>query len=204
MANPNDIRVKDVRCEFEDTPFRAPLKFGGRIVDGSQVVNVFATVEAADGRLAVGHGSMPLGNVWGWPTSRVSAEDTAEAVRRTAKAAARWLAAYPDAGHPLDIGHDLEHALRGLADSVAAEMGLPEPMPTMMALVAASPVDAALHDAYGKIHGRNVYECYGPPYVNNDLAHYLTPEFRGETLDRYIQAKPQPTMPLTWSAPSTP
>src|SRR5690349_3237583 len=149
MSNPNDIRVKDVRCDVEDTPFRTPLKFGGRVVDGSQVVHVSATVETADGRRAVGHGSMPLGNVWGWPTSRVSSEDTAEAVRRTADRASRWLAAYADAGHPLDIGHDLEHALRGLADAAVAEMGLAEPMPTMMALVAASPVDAALHDAYG-------------------------------------------------------
>src|SRR3954468_11915708 len=158
MNNPNDIRVKDVRCDFEDTPFRAPLKFGGRIVDGSQLVHVAATVETADGRRAGGNGGMPLGNVWGGPTSRVSSEDTAEAVRRTAQRASRWLAAHADAGHPLDIGHDLEHALQGLAEAVVAEMGLAEPMPTMMALVAASPVDVALHDAYGKVHGRNVYE----------------------------------------------
>ena len=65
---------------FEDTPFRTPLKFGGRVVDGSQVANVAVTVETADGRRAVGEGSMPLGNVWGWPSPNVAPTDAAEAV----------------------------------------------------------------------------------------------------------------------------
>jgi len=196
MPQVNDVRVKDVRCEFEDTPFRTPLKFGGRVVDGSQIVNVAVTVEAADGRRAVGEGSMPLGNVWGWPSPDVVPADAAEAVRRLATSASRWLAAYPDAGHPLDVGHHLEHALEGLAAEVVGELGLSEPMPKLMALVAASAVDAALHDAYGKVHGRSVYACYGPEFVARDLSHYLTPEFRGEYLDRYVSPTPRPTFPL--------
>ena len=47
MPQATDVRVKDVSCELEDTPFRAPLKFGGRIVDGSQVVSVSVTVGGA-------------------------------------------------------------------------------------------------------------------------------------------------------------
>jgi L-alanine-DL-glutamate epimerase-like enolase superfamily enzyme len=65
-----------------------------------------------------------------------------------------------------------------------------------MALVAASPVDAALHDAFGKVHGRSAFACYGPEFVARDLSHYLTPEFRGEYLDRYVSASPKPTFPL--------
>ena len=197
MSHTHDIRVKDVRCTFEDTPFRAPLKFGGRIVDGSQLVHVSATVETNDGRTAVGAGAMPLGNVWGWPSSRVSPDEGAEAVRRLAVAASAWLGDYRDPGHPLDIGADLEHALAGLAAGVVKALNLAEAMPTMMALVAASAVDAAFaRRLTGKAHGRNVYECYGPEFVDHDLAHFLTPEFRGETLDRYVNAKPLESLPL--------
>ncbi len=37
---------------------------------------------------------------------------------------------------------------------------------------------------------------FGPEFLRNDLGHYLGPEFRGETLDRYIPAEPQPSLPL--------
>ena len=50
---------------------------------------------------------------------------------------------------------ELEHAWPALADKVIAEMALAEKMPRLMTLVAASPLDAAVHDAFGKVHGRN-------------------------------------------------
>ena len=196
MAHANDVRIKDVRCEFEETPFRTPLKFGGRVVAESQVTHVAVAVETADGRRAEGKGAMPLGNVWGWPSNRVAADDAAEAVRRLALAASKWLADYAEAGHPLDVEIELERALDGLADGVVKDLKLAEPMPKLMALVAASPVVAGLHDAYGKVHGRSVYDCYGPEFVARDLSHYLTPEFQGEWLDRYVSPAPRPTMPL--------
>src|SRR5689334_3241819 len=95
-AHPRDVRIRAARCDFEPTPFRAPLKFGGRVVDGSEVANITVTVEDRSGRAAEGFGSMPLGNVWGWPSDRVAAADAAEAVRRLAHAAAGWLAGYRD------------------------------------------------------------------------------------------------------------
>ena len=196
MAHVNDVRIKGVRCEFEETPFRTPLKFGGRVVAGSQVIHVVAAVETADGRRAEGAGAMPLGNVWGWPSAVVSPDEGAEAVRRLALASSDWLAEYAEAGHPLDVEIELERALDSLADEVVKDLGLAEPMPKLMALVAASPTVAALHDAYGKVHGRSVYDCYGPEFVSRDLSHYLTPEFQGEYLDRYVSRAPRPTMPL--------
>jgi hypothetical protein len=32
--------------------------------------------------------------------------------------------------------------------------------------------------------------------MTHDLAHYLTPEFKGEYLDKYVLPKPKPRMPL--------
>jgi L-alanine-DL-glutamate epimerase-like enolase superfamily enzyme len=62
--------------------------------------------------------------------------------------------------------------------------------------VTASPFDAAVHDAYGKLHGRNCFQTLGPEFLKNDLSHYLGPEFRGETLDRYILPHATPQLPL--------
>ena len=63
------------------------------------------------------------------------------------------------------------------------------PIPKLCTLVTASPVDAALHDAFGRLHNRNVFSAFGSSFVRHDLAHYLSPEFRGESWDRYIAPK---------------
>ena len=65
-------------------------------------------------------------------------------------------------------------------------------MPKLCVLVTASPVDAAIHDAFGKLHGRSSYTVCGKDFVRHDLAHYLNAEFRGEYLDQYIAPKPAP------------
>jgi L-alanine-DL-glutamate epimerase-like enolase superfamily enzyme len=69
-------------------------------------------------------------------------------------------------------------------------------MPRLAELVAASPFEAAIHDAYGKSIGANSYNLLGGEFVHHDLAHYLTPEFAGENLDRYTLRQPKAKMPL--------
>jgi L-alanine-DL-glutamate epimerase-like enolase superfamily enzyme len=191
-----DVRIVDARFEVEETPYRAPLKFGGRVVDGSKVLNVYATVETSAGRRAEGHGAMPVGNVWGWPTSRVEPSLTEQAVRRTAEGIVKLAASCREKGHALDLVAAIEPRYQATADAITVSLGIREGMPKLMTLVAASPFDAAVHDAYGKVHGRNVYQCYGEEFANHDLAHDLTPEFRGEYLDRYVLPEPKPTLPL--------
>lgn len=196
MSASTDVRIVDARCELEETPFRAPLKFGGRVVDASKIINVYATVETSAGRRATGHGAMPVGNVWGWPSTQVSMLEAEQAVCRTAQALVAQAATQREKGHPLDLVAALEAAYQPTADAIAVEMGLAEPMPKLMTLVAASPLDAAIHDAYGKAHGRNVYHCYGAEFIDRDLGHFLTAEFRGEYMDRYVLPEPKASMPL--------
>jgi L-alanine-DL-glutamate epimerase-like enolase superfamily enzyme len=47
-------------------------------------------------------------------------------------------------------------------------------MPWLAALVCCSAFDLALHDAYGQFYGVPTYETYGPPYMEHDLARYLS------------------------------
>jgi L-alanine-DL-glutamate epimerase-like enolase superfamily enzyme len=62
--------------------------------------------------------------------------------------------------------------------------------------VTASAFDDAVHDAFGKVHGVSSYQTYGPDFMSHDLAHYLGPEFAGESLTQYVSAEPKPRMPL--------
>jgi L-alanine-DL-glutamate epimerase-like enolase superfamily enzyme len=69
-------------------------------------------------------------------------------------------------------------------------------MSTLAILVAASPTEAAIHDALGKTLGDNSYNLLGPEYVNRDLGSYLGSDFAGEYLDRYTLRQPKAKMPL--------
>ena len=76
------------------------------------------------------------------------------------------------------------------------QAGLSEAMPRLAQLVAASPLEAAIHDAFGQAHAQNAYNLLGPEWVSADLAHYLSNDFAGEYLDRYTSRQPKPRMPL--------
>ncbi len=51
----------------------------------------------------------------------------------------------------------------------SGELKLAEPIPKLCTLVTASPFDAAMHDAFGKVHGLNCYHTYGPEFMRHDL-----------------------------------
>jgi L-alanine-DL-glutamate epimerase-like enolase superfamily enzyme len=103
---------------------------------------------------------------------------------------------YRDFGHPLEITHELAQAHATIAKSIAAEKSLAEPMPRLAQLVAASPLEAGIHDAYGKTLGQNSYNLLGAEYVNRDIGSYLNQDFAGEYLDRYTLREPKARMPL--------
>jgi L-alanine-DL-glutamate epimerase-like enolase superfamily enzyme len=103
---------------------------------------------------------------------------------------------YSGVGHPLEITHNLAQSYQSAADQITRAAGLVEPMPRLAQLVAASPLEAAVHDAYGKALGQNSYNLLGREFVDGDLAAYLTPEFAGEYLDQYTLRAPKPRMPL--------
>jgi L-alanine-DL-glutamate epimerase-like enolase superfamily enzyme len=105
-------------------------------------------------------------------------------------------AGHAEAGHPIDLTWTLEPAYHQAAAEVSRELNLAEPIPPLCTLVAASAFDAALHDAFGKVHGLNCYHTYGPDFLTHDLGHYLGPEFAGERLDRYLTTAPTPRLPL--------
>ncbi len=196
MTKPTDIYLKNVATSTERIDYRAPIKFGGRVVVDVVLLNVTVDVETRDGRRGQGFGSMPMGNVWGWPTDKVTGDDTLAAMVSLGERLAAGANDYADAGHPLEITHDLSADYDPVANAVTEEAELAEPMPRLAQLVSASPVEAAIHDAFGKTLGENSYNLLGLEFVNTDLSKYLTDEFVGEYLDRYTLREPKPQMPL--------
>ncbi len=191
-----DVRIKHVQFSYEDYLYRTPIKFGGVASDRATLLNVECDVETGDGKTARGFGSMSLGNVWSFPSRKLSYDQTLAAMKALAERVAGIMSACAFSGHPIELTHALEPDYLKAAGEVSRLLQLADPVPLLCALVVASPFDAALHDAYGKAHGLNCYHTYGPDFLAPDLGHFLGSEFAGETLDRYVSRTPQPRLPL--------
>ena len=197
MSKSTDIRIKSAACVVESLPFRAPLKFGGRVIEKSLLLNVDVEVESRDGkRHASGFGSMPLGNIWAWPSEKVTPEQSEVAMRRFAEEVVDIAGACNEYGHPIDLVYHLSAEYDHLAKQLASQMKLAEPIPELAQLVAASPFDAALHDAYGRLHNVNSFDTLSSKFMNHDLSEYLDIEFKGDYLDKYTLRQPKERMPL--------
>ena len=189
-----DIRLCELQSRTVRYAYRVPMKFGGRVVTDAVLLDVDVEVETRDGRRGVGRGSMPMSNAWAWPSQTVSGHDALAAMIALGEQAVRDASQYREFGHPLDITHALASQYQTASDGITAQFA--ERMPRLAQLVAVSPLEAAIHDAYGKALGLNSYNVLGPEFANHDLAHYLTAEFAGEYLDRYTSRAPKPSMPL--------
>ena len=194
--HPRAIRIDNVEYSFEDWSYRTPIKFGGIALDRVTLLNAWCSVSTSDGKRGRGFGSMPLGNVWSFPSRRLSYNQTLAAMKKLADRIARLYRECGESGHPIDITWTLEPEYFRAADEISRELSLADPVPPLCALVTASPFDAALHDAYGKLYGLNSYHTYGPDFLPNDLGHYLGDDFAGEHLPQYVSAEPAPRLPL--------
>jgi L-alanine-DL-glutamate epimerase-like enolase superfamily enzyme len=190
------ISIGDVQFSYEEFRYRAPYKFGGVPVDRATILNVNITVRTRDGRTAKGFGSMPLGNVWSFPSREMSYDTTLGAMKSLAGRVAKITSNYKEYGHPIDINVALEPEYLKAAEEVSKELKLSSQIPKLCTLVTASPFDAAVHDAFGKIHRRSCYQTYGKDLMSHDLSSYLNTDFKGEYLDRYIVPQPKPQIAM--------
>ncbi len=193
---PTDIRIDQVSFGFEDYRYRTPIKFGGTALDRVTLLNANITVSTKAGKRARGFGSMPLGNVWSFPSKLLKYDDTLAVMKALAQRIAAIMSDHKEFGHPIDLTLTMEPYYEDAAEEIQITQKLAEKIPILCTLVCASPFDAALHDAFGKLHGLNCYHTYGPEFMNHDLEHYLGQEFRAETLDQYVRKSPQPRLPL--------
>ena len=189
-----DARIREVRTSYEDYLYRTPIKFGGNVVDRVTLLNVDCVIESRTGKTAKGFGSMPLGNVWSWPSKALAYQETLGAMKSLAERMAAIVRTYDEYGHPLDWNHDLEPKWLDAAADVSKSLA--QSIPKLCALVTGSPLEAAFHDAFGKLHDRSAYRIYGHDLLPRDASRYLGREGKGLSLDRFVRPAPKPTMPL--------
>ncbi len=194
--NPLDMRIEQVATSEESYLYRTPIKFGGTVVDRVTLLNVKVQVRNRSGKTAEGFGSMPLGNVWSYPSKAMAYNQTLDAMKSLAARIRRITADCREFAHPVELNYMLEPAWLKAANEVNAELKPADPLPKLAVLVTGSPFDAALHDAYGKLYGKSVYHCYTREYLWEDLGRYLGNEFKGDHLERYVLKDPKPRMPL--------
>jgi L-alanine-DL-glutamate epimerase-like enolase superfamily enzyme len=190
------IRIEDITHSYQDFHYRAPYKFGGVAVDRVTLLNVESLVKLPNGRSAKGFGSMTMGNIWSFPSRVMTYDETLGAMKALAGRINELTRSYREYGHPIDLNFALEPHYLNAAAEVTRDLHLAEPMPKLCTLVTASAFDAALHDAFGKIHARNVYQTYGPDLLPNDLSRYLGKEYAGRWLHQFLLTRPTRAMPL--------
>ncbi|MCX5675970.1 MAG: mandelate racemase/muconate lactonizing enzyme family protein [Planctomycetota bacterium] len=191
----SDIRVVQVETFKVPTVCRTPLKFGAVVVDALPIGYARATVENRAGRRATGWGAMFIMDLWAWPGQPGSHEPRARAMCDLFDAYAGLIVGQKRFAHPIEIFMETEAELRGLAASLSREAAGQE-MPYLAALVAASPIDHAVHDAFGNANGIDSYRGYGPEHMSFDLSRYLGDGFRGVYPSQFLRQDYAPLVPV--------
>ncbi len=209
MPKSTDIRILDVHYNFEEHQYRTPLKFGGVPTDHCVLFNVRLQVQTRDGKEAEGQGSMPLGNVWAFPPRYAPFDQSLAAMKKLAESAVDATKDCTLCAHPLELSEVLEPEFLHIAEALSYTMQLASPIPKLCTVVTTSPIDAAIHDAFGKANGINSYDGLGKDFIQADVSHFLVPlanqnlldksvndRFIGKYLDQYTSRQPKPNMPL--------
>ena len=174
MSKPTDVRVVGAALYFLPLRTRVPLKFGPETVTSVTCARARMTVADARGRTAEGWGETPLSVQWVWP-SRLPYEPRHTAMKDFCGKLARAWCGFAGSGHAMEVGHDFQaQVLADLLEDFNRGQG-GEPMPWLAALVCCSVFDQALHDAFGNLAERPVYETYTPEFMSRDLASFLAP-----------------------------
>jgi L-alanine-DL-glutamate epimerase-like enolase superfamily enzyme len=108
----------------------------------------------------------------------------------------RLLAGYAEYGHPIEIFKATEQDLERLNRQICARLTLGEVMPYLGALICASPLDHAIHDAFGHANGIDTYQGYGPAFMGFDLSRYLGDDFRGVYPAQFLRQEYAPVVPV--------
>jgi len=192
----SDIRILKLEPQFRTDKLRVPLKFGSVVVSDSTSLIVKATVENRRGDVAEGWGCMPLGDKWAFPDPTDPSEKKFKAMSMIGEGFCKMLERNKIFGHPLDLFLGAKEDLLRLAKRVDVKIGLKVPMPVLGILVAASPIDAAIHDAFGRVNKICSYDGYGSRFMKHDLSFYLGPEFRGKYISDYLQPRYAEELPI--------
>lgn len=192
----SDIKLLEIEPTFDDAVLRTPLKFGSGVVAAITSCTCRAVVETRDGKRGEGLGHILLSDLWGFPSQVVGHEQRDAAMREVTRRFCGHMLDNARFGHPMELYLEAKPVLHDLAAAVSADQNLAEAMPILGALVCASPIDAALTDAFGRANGLCSYEAYGPAFMNQDLSAWCGPQFAGKYPADYLHESYKPALPI--------
>lgn len=195
----SNVNIREISLSYVSYNFRTPLKFGSVIVNESVSLIAKVLVKRKGGGEAEGIGSMPLMCEWAFPNPKVEHEDKLEAMKLVAEKYAETIEEESDSGiylHPIDWFMRFEGEILRITHYVSESFKLKAPLPVLASLVAVSPIDAAIHDGFGKVNNICSYDGYGPRYMERDLSYYLGPKFRGKYISGYIKPRYEEKIPV--------
>lgn len=201
FRKPTDVRVETVAIHYLPVEMRMPLKFGTESVSSVNCIRVAVTVAGQDGRQGTGWGETPLSVTWAWPSAVMSYAERYDAMVQFCDLLGQAWVDSQVVGHPLETGSAfLNETLPMMIDRFNADRG-DQQMPHLAALIAASAFDLAAHDAFGVLHGVDIYDTYNERYLSDDLSHYLEPQapevsFAGKYPSDYLMEDAPTSLPV--------
>ena len=192
----SDIKIINVETFRVHTVCRTPLKFGGVVVDEVPIGYAKVTVENREGKMATGWGAMFLMDLWAWPVSKATHEAKNRVMCELFDAYGKLLSNFKEYSHPIAIFMETENDLQRLNREISVNLTPGEEMPFLGALVSASPLDHAIHDAFGNVNGIDSYCGYGPEHMSFDLSCYLGSGFKGVYPSQFLRQDYLPQIPL--------
>lgn len=210
MGSPSNIQIIDARLFWIPVHTRTPLKFGTEVLTEVTCARAWVRVRNSQGQEAEGWGETPLNIQWIWPSSS-SYQNRLEKVQRFCVGIQNALTGWSiEPGHPIEIGYHIQEKILpstletfNSAEIKKDEAASTDPMPWLAALVAFSPFDIAIHDAFGKLVQLPVYQTYNQQFMNQDLSRFLEPgepafpDFKGKYPSDYL-VDPAPKTLRVW------
>lgn len=201
MSKNTDVRVVGAELYFLPVTTRVPLKFGPETLTSVTCARVRLRVCDAGGRMAEGWGETPLSVQWVWPGNLSYVERHERLKCFCHQLTVAW-ASWGLAGHPLEVGLDFQtECLQSLWRAENQGIEPERAMPWLAALVCCSAFDLALHDAYGRLHQRDIYDLYGADFMTRDLGDFLQPSqdsqfcFKGKYPSEFLIHPASKTLP---------
>jgi hypothetical protein len=198
-----DIQIVDVELFLIPVQTRMPLKFGAESLDSVICGRAKVTVEKADGTRAIGWGETPLSVQWVWP-STLPYQLRLDRLIDFSKRFAAEVATAKLSGHAVEIGEEMiEGLLREQAQKDSS--GSDHALPYLASLVICSIFDQAIHDAYGVANEIDIYQAYGPEFLDREIADFFTGDlmtsdvrraFAGRYLDDFLDLNPPKEIPV--------
>ncbi|HKQ36719.1 MAG TPA: enolase C-terminal domain-like protein [Verrucomicrobiae bacterium] len=191
-----DIRIEHISHRYEDYVFRAPVGFAGAVVNRATMVTVRCAVRTVGGKVATGFGTMPFNHTFSFPSKEESDERKNEAMKALAAELTKVISGYSEYAHPIDLDWDLAPLYVKAATEVSQCLHLADPIPKLCTLVTAAAFDAAIHDAFGKVHHKNCFDTFGPEFMSHDLSRYLGADYKRTYPKEYLLPRHKARMTL--------